>query len=61
MESESRKSPNASLKPSADFLQVSERTVLNLQKRGVLTPVYIGKRRFFRWAELEKLAKTGVA
>ena len=62
MESESaRKSPNATLEQAAAYLQVSPRTVQNYQDRGLLQTVYFGKRRFFRWAELEKLARTGVA
>jgi len=27
----------------------------------LLKPIYFGKRRFFRWSELQKLAKTGVS
>ena len=61
MESETlRKSPNATLEQAAEFLQVSSRTVQNWQDRGLLNTVYFGRRRFFRWSELEKLAKTGV-
>jgi hypothetical protein len=39
---------------------VSERSVLNYQDQGLLTPVYFGKKRMFRWSEVEKLARTGV-
>lgn len=59
MESE-RKSPNATLEQAAAFLQVSPRSVQNYQDRGLLSVVYLGRRRFFKWSELEKLAKTGV-
>jgi len=55
-----RKSPNATLEQAAAFLQMSERWVLNCVENGLLNPIYFGKRRFFRWSELEKLAKRGV-
>ena len=62
MEGESmRQSPNATLEQAAKFLQVSPRTVQNLQIRGLLKPVHLGYRRFFHWAELEKLARKGVS
>jgi Helix-turn-helix domain len=60
MESETRNSPNATLQQAAAFLQVSERSVQNYQDRGLLSTVRFGRRRFFRWSELEKLAKKGV-
>lgn len=59
MDSE-RKSPNATLEESARFLKVSPRSVLNYVDRELITPVYMGKRRLFRWADLEKLARRGV-
>lgn len=55
-----RKRPNGLLDEVADFLCVSERSVLNYQQEGLLTPVYFGKKRMFRWSEVEKLARTGV-
>jgi len=55
-----RKSPNASLEQAADYLQVSQRTVQNFQIRGLIKTVYLGKRRFFRWDDLERIAKKGV-
>jgi predicted site-specific integrase-resolvase len=55
-----KKSPNATLEQAANFLQVSLRTVQNYQDRGLLKTVYLGRRRFFKWSELEKLAKHGV-
>jgi len=61
MENETRHSPNATLEQVAAYLQVSERSVQNYMVRGLLRPVYLGRRRFFRWAEIEKLAKNGVA
>jgi excisionase family DNA binding protein len=57
---ERRKSPNATLQQAADYLSVSARTVQNLQTRGVLGVVYLGKRRLFRWSELERIARKGV-
>jgi hypothetical protein len=60
MEGEIRKSPNATLQQAADFLKVSQRSVQNYQDRGLLKTVYFGRRRFFRWSDLERLAKTGV-
>ena len=54
-----RKSPNATLEQAAQFLQVSLRTVQNYQNRGLLKTIYLGRRRFFRWADIEKLAKRG--
>lgn len=60
MEAENiRKSPLASIDQAVTFLQVSQRTVSNLQEKGWLDVRYIGRRRFFTWASLEKLAKTG--
>ncbi len=61
MEGELRNSPNATLEQAAAFLHVSPRSVQNYQDQGLLKVVRFGRRRFFRWAELEKLAKTGVA
>jgi helix-turn-helix protein len=62
MESEVlRKSPNATLEEAARFLKVSERSVQNYQDRGLLKTVYLGRRRFFRWVELERLANNGDA
>lgn len=61
MEAETRKSPNATLEQAARFLQVSARTVQNYQDRGLLPTVYFGRRRFFRWNDLERLAKSGVS
>jgi len=60
MEGETRQSPSATLQQAAAFLQVSERSVQNYMDRGLLKPVRLGRRRFFRWSELEKLAKNGV-
>jgi len=57
---ETRQSPNATLQQAAAYLRVSERSVQNYQDRGLLKPVRFGKRRFFRWSELQKLAKNGV-
>lgn len=61
MEPEALKPANATLDQAAQYLQVSRRTRQNYQDWGLLKPVYFGKLRFFRWAELEKLAKTGVS
>jgi len=62
MESESiRPSPNATLEQAAKFLQVSPRSVQNYQDRGLLKPMHFGRLRFFRWTELQKLARTGVS
>jgi excisionase family DNA binding protein len=58
---EFRQSPNATLQQAAQYLQVSVRTVQNYQNRGVLKTVYLGGRRFFRWSDLERIAKTGVS
>ena len=55
-----RQSPNATLEQAARFLQVSPRSVQNYQDRGLLKPVRLGRGRFFRWVELERLAKTGI-
>jgi hypothetical protein len=60
MVGETKNSPNATLQQAAAFLQVSERSVQNYQDRGLLNAVRFGRRRFFRWSELEKLAKRGV-
>jgi len=54
-----RKSPNATLEQTAKFLQLSTRSVQNYQDRGLLKPIYFGRRRFFRCAEVEKLARHG--
>jgi len=51
---------NCTLEQAASFLNVSRRTIQNYQDRGLLTPVYFGKLRRFRWAEVLKLEKTGV-
>ena len=51
--------PNATLREAAQFLMVCEKTVLNFADRKVLTPVRLGRRRFFKWSELERLAKRG--
>ena len=56
----SRKSPNATLEQAAAYLQVSQRTVQNYQNRGVLKTVYLGGRRFYRWDDVERIAKRGV-
>jgi len=58
-ETASRPPANATLKQAAAYLQVSCKTVLNLADRKVLKRVPIGRRRFFRWSELERLAKHG--
>jgi hypothetical protein len=55
-----RKSPNATLEQAAQFLKVSPRSVQNYERQGLLTTVYLGRRRFFKWSELSKLAKNGV-
>jgi excisionase family DNA binding protein len=61
MESEPVYTPkNCTLEEAADFLKVSKRTLQNYQDRGLLNPVYFGKLRRFRWAEVLKLEKTGV-
>lgn len=57
---EVRKSPIATLEEAADYLRVSLKTVQNYQRRGVLKTVHLGKRRFFRWSELEHIARKGV-
>jgi len=49
----------ASLRQAAEYLQVCEKTILNFAARKWLTPVPLGRRRFFRWSELERLAKHG--
>jgi len=54
-----RKSPLATMHEAAEYLHVCQRTVTNLQVRGLLETRYIGKRRFFTWASLEKLARNG--
>jgi excisionase family DNA binding protein len=56
-----RKRPHATIQEAAAYLQVSQRTVQNFQVRGLLKTTYLGKRRFFRWDDLEKLAKHGVS
>jgi hypothetical protein len=61
MQSESIYAPkNCTLEEASAFLKVSKRTIQNSQDRGLLTPVYFGKLRRFRWAEVLKLEKTGV-
>jgi hypothetical protein len=55
-----RKSPNATVEQAANYLHLSKRMVQEYQARGLLKPVYFGKRRFFRWADIERLAKSGV-
>jgi excisionase family DNA binding protein len=59
VETRTMRTANATLKQAAAFLQVCDKTVLNLADRKVLKPVRIGRRRFFRWSELEQLAKHG--
>ena len=56
---ETRKSPLATMEQAAEYLQVSTRSLTNYQSRGWVDVRYIGKRRFFTWASLEKLVKTG--
>ena len=51
---------NATLRQAAEYLQLTDRTIQNLVYRGLLKPVYFGRRRFFRWSELHRLAKHGV-
>lgn len=53
------KLPNFTLDQAAAHLQLSRRTIQNLQNRGVLKPVRFGKRRFFRRADIERLARSG--
>lgn len=53
------KLPNLTLDQTAATLQLSRRTIQNLQDRGLLKPVHFGRRRFFRRVDVEKLAKTG--
>lgn len=61
MESEDvRPSPNATLEQAATYLKICKRSVQNYQDRGLLKPIYFGRRRFFRWVELERLASKGV-
>ena len=60
MESKTRNSPNATLREAAVFLKVCERSIQNYQDAGLLKTVRFGRRRFYRWAELEALAKRGV-
>jgi DNA-binding transcriptional MerR regulator len=50
---------NATQAQGAAYLQLSRRTMQNLQDRGLLKPIYFGRRRFYRWSDLERLAKTG--
>ena len=42
------------------YLKISPRTLANYQRRGLLRPIYFGKYRRFRWAEVIKLEKNGV-
>lgn len=51
---------NATRKQAAQFLQLSERSVQNLEYRGLLKRVMIGSRVRYRWSDLEKIAKRGV-
>jgi excisionase family DNA binding protein len=51
---------NATLDEAARYLKVSRRCVQNWQDRGLLKPIYFGRRRLFPWVELEKLARKGV-
>lgn len=60
MEPNTNRTANATLEQAAQFLQVSLRTVQNYMDKGLLNPIRFGRRRFFKWAELEKLAKHGV-
>ena len=53
------KLPNFTLDQTAAHLQLSRRTIQGLQEKGLLKPVWFGRRRFFRRADVEKLAKTG--
>jgi hypothetical protein len=60
MESETINRPaNATLEQAAKYLQLSTRTITNFQIRGLLKPLYYGRRRFYRWGDLERLAKNG--
>ena len=52
---------NATLKQAAAYLQVSDRTIQNFEYRGLLRPVRLGRRRFYRWSELVRIAKNGVS
>lgn len=56
-----RKRPNGLLREVADHLGVSERSVLNYQEWGLLKPIYFGKKRMYRWSDVERLARTGVS
>jgi len=58
---QAEKLPNFTLDQAAAHLQLSRRTIQNLQNRGLLRPIRFGKRRFFRRADVEKLARTGVS
>jgi excisionase family DNA binding protein len=58
---QAEKLPNLSLDQAAEYLQLSPRTVQNLQNRGFLKVVRFGKRRFFRRSDVEKLARQGVS
>jgi hypothetical protein len=61
METETKRlAPYAELQEAANWLKVCPRTVLNLEARGLLRTVRIGRRRFFTWESLQKLARTGV-
>jgi DNA-binding transcriptional MerR regulator len=51
---------NATLDEAATFLRVSRRTVQLYQERGLLKPVYFGKLRRFRWADIRQIEKNGV-
>jgi hypothetical protein len=52
---------NATSEQAVDFLQLCRRSVMDYQKAGLLKPVYFGRRRFFRWSDLERLAKNWCA
>lgn len=49
----------ATIAEAAAFLKVSLRTIQNYQSRGLLSTVYFGKLRRFRWAEIIELENTG--
>jgi excisionase family DNA binding protein len=52
---------NATIKQAAAYLQVSDRTIQNFEYRGLLKAVRLGRRRFYRWSELERLARHGTS
>ncbi len=57
---EQRERLNATLDETAQYLQVSKRTVQMYQSRGLLKPVRFGKLRRFRWKEIKELERKGV-